>query len=97
MPPSFLTNVPCHNPYFTGNLFATGEFTNYFGHKDVTILILLETSLQHVNHSYNEKTFESQSLFYWKPLCNDELKKDNERMDKVTILILLETSLQQVN
>ena len=37
---------------------------------------------------------ESQSLFYWKPLCNLQCIEESERKTVVTILILLETTLQ---
>ena len=109
-----------HNPYFTGNLFATGK--EKFGFradkqsqslfcwkplcnsssdklltqiKKVTILILLETSLQlDIDKLIDFKSNLSQSLFYWKPLCNTNNRRWRTGRNVVTILILLETSLQ---
>ena len=36
----------CHNPYFSGNLFAIYDFDIDNDFNSVTILILVETSLQ---------------------------------------------------
>ena len=37
---------------------------------------------------------ESQSLFYWKLLCNNDTKQIKSLIYRITILILLETPLQ---
>ena len=44
-----------HNPYFSGNFFATNKNNNFIDGLTVTILILVETSLQHQ---------ESQSSYF---------------------------------
>ena len=41
-----------------------------------------------------ETNHRSQSLFYWKLPCNNNVRFYSPKKDKVTILILLETSLQ---
>ena len=63
-------NKKGHNPYFTGNSFAIWQLPRPKRRRGVTILILLETPLQSkLNHLRNQLIM-SQSLFYWKLLCN---------------------------
>ena len=84
-----------HNPCFTGNSFAIEIFTR------------IKKVLKSHNPCFTGNSFAieyslwrttiavwSQSLFYWKLLCNN--RSNQKRTDRtiVTILVLLETPLQ---
>ena len=92
----FITRGQCgHNPYFTGNSFAiepriwlyapNNRHNPYFTgnsfamNEGLTFILGIE---------------ESQSLFYWKLLCNTKIMDYSFMRKSVTILILLETPLQ---
>ena len=58
------------------------------------MLILLETPLEYLLTDRKNLVYKSQSLFYWKLLCNQFMHFMDPELDYVTILILLETPLQ---
>ena len=91
-----MKDLNCHNPYFTGNSFA------------ITLSTSMTHSMQWCHNPYfTGNSFainyyncysyggsESQSLFYWKLLCNEVSNMRGIKKKSVTILILLETPLQ---
>ncbi len=85
---------PCFNPCFIGKVSATKMRTSKYQRKDVSILVLLEKSLQLKNKEGSKWKIEVSILVLLEKSLQHVYPGDKNFTIAVSILVLLEKSLQ---